>query len=84
MLKRLTSGAQSSIFICMQPRLTVVRKHSTASSTLGEGSLGSSLGASLGTSLGGGASTACDGDLPSVMTCVFDRDFPRQPWTLHH
>ncbi len=52
----------------LQPRLTVVRKHSTASASLGE-SLGSSLGASLGAG-GGAASTAADGDLPSVMTCA--------------
>jgi E3 ubiquitin-protein ligase TRIP12 len=52
----------------LQPRLTVVRKHSAASGALPDGSLGSSLGASLGA--GGGASTAADGDLPSVMTCA--------------
>ena len=52
----------------LQPRLTVVRKHSAASGALPDGSLGSSLGASLGA--GAGASTAADGDLPSVMTCA--------------
>jgi len=52
----------------LHPRLTVVRKHSTASQGMGD-SLGSSLGASLGAHPSG-PSTACDGDLPSVMTCA--------------
>lgn len=65
----------SDHLLCLvQPRLTVVRKHSTVTGGSGtpgaDGSLGSSWG--RGGSLGPG-SPACgvsDGDLPSVMTCA--------------